>query len=90
MGNAPILCLVSADPWTPATSQTSILDMQNTTYRIAIHCNGKNLLNLQGILIFQVRGELLEVQGSDLKHTLPNQPAEKKNYDETVSISLMN
>ena len=52
--------------------------MQNTTYRIAIHCNGKNLLNLQEILIFQVRGELLEVQGSDLKHTLPNQPAEKK------------
>lgn len=51
--------------------------MQNTTYRIAIHCNGKNLLNLQEILIFQVRGELLEVQGSDLKHTLPNQPAEK-------------
>lgn len=78
VGNAPILCLVSADPRTPATSQTSILDMQNTTYRIAIHCNGKNLLNLQGILIFQVRGELLEVQGSDLKHTLPNQPAEKK------------
>lgn len=37
----------------------------------------EKLLNLQEILIFQVRGELLEVQGSDLKHTLPNQPAEK-------------
>lgn len=38
----------------------------------------EKLLYLQEILIFQVRGELLEVQGIDLKHTLPNQPAEKK------------
>lgn len=38
----------------------------------------EKLLNLQEILIFQVRGELLEVQGIDLKHTLPNQPVEKK------------
>ena len=38
----------------------------------------EKLRNLQEILIFQVRGELLEVQGIDLKHTLPNQPAEKK------------